>query len=263
MIQRPCCESADAHLPPSSSSPAGRLRLLQQRPPVPQRRPQRLAARAAAAAADPEAPRRRVVVTGQGVVSSLGHDPAQFYDALLSGKSGIRQIQGFDACERGGQRALLPATGRRRRRRRRAERDRPRPWPPPPGAASLPTTIAGEVRDLECSGYVLKKWEKRIDPVMKYTHVSASNNSIIYNTKHSPAAAAACFTAGSRRRNAGGRRCNATALAGWEGEGREDRPRVRARSCACGPPSAPAAIRPPPPPSNPPPTYPHTYPHTN
>ena len=31
---------------------------------------------------------RRVVVTGLGVVSCLGHDHASFYDALLEGKSG-------------------------------------------------------------------------------------------------------------------------------------------------------------------------------
>jgi len=42
---------------------------------------------------------RRVVVTGMGVVSSLGHDPAQFYDNLLAGKSGISLIESFDACE--------------------------------------------------------------------------------------------------------------------------------------------------------------------
>ncbi len=28
-------------------------------------------------------PKRRVVVTGLGVVSSLGHDPKEFYDNLL------------------------------------------------------------------------------------------------------------------------------------------------------------------------------------
>lgn len=93
------------------------------------------AVRVAAARVDPEAPRRRVVVTGQGLVSCLGHDPTEFYDNLLAGKSGIRQIQGFDA-------------------------------------SFLPTTFAGEVRDLDSSGYVVKKWEKRIDPVMKYTHVA-------------------------------------------------------------------------------------------
>ncbi len=39
---------------------------------------------------------RRVVVTGMGVVSCLGHDPQTFYDNLLEGKSGITEIEGFD-----------------------------------------------------------------------------------------------------------------------------------------------------------------------
>jgi hypothetical protein len=39
---------------------------------------------------------RRVVVTGMGLVSCLGHDPQTFYDNLLEGKSGITEIEGFD-----------------------------------------------------------------------------------------------------------------------------------------------------------------------
>lgn len=39
---------------------------------------------------------RRVVVTGMGVVSCLGHDPDTFYDNLLAGKSGVTDIEGFD-----------------------------------------------------------------------------------------------------------------------------------------------------------------------
>ena len=35
---------------------------------------------------------RRVVVTGHGVVSSLWHDPQEFYQNLLAGKSGISLI---------------------------------------------------------------------------------------------------------------------------------------------------------------------------
>lgn len=60
---------------------------------------------AAAAAADTTPPpfgkgaARRVVITGMGVVSSLGHDPTEFYDNLLAGKSGISLIEGFDACK--------------------------------------------------------------------------------------------------------------------------------------------------------------------
>ena len=42
---------------------------------------------------------RRVVVTGMGVVSCLGHDPTTFYDNLLAGTSGISEIQGFDISD--------------------------------------------------------------------------------------------------------------------------------------------------------------------
>ena len=52
-----------------------------------------------AAAAAGEAAPRRVVITGMGVVSSLGHDPAEFYGNLLAGKSGISLIENFDASE--------------------------------------------------------------------------------------------------------------------------------------------------------------------
>ena len=40
---------------------------------------------------------RRVVVTGLGVVTSLGHDVDAVFDALCAGRSGIRPIQRFDA----------------------------------------------------------------------------------------------------------------------------------------------------------------------
>jgi len=40
---------------------------------------------------------RRVVITGLGVVSSIGLGKEVFWSALLEGKSGIRRIQGFDA----------------------------------------------------------------------------------------------------------------------------------------------------------------------
>ncbi len=57
------------------------------------RRQRRVAAAAAAADAKPQ---RRVVVTGQGVVTSLGHTPDEFYNNLLAGKSGISMIEGWD-----------------------------------------------------------------------------------------------------------------------------------------------------------------------
>lgn len=42
---------------------------------------------------------RRVVVTGVGVVSPIGHDPDMFYSNLLEGISGISQIEAFDCSE--------------------------------------------------------------------------------------------------------------------------------------------------------------------
>lgn len=41
-------------------------------------------------------PPRRVVVTGMGVETPLGHDPHTFYDNLLQGNSGISPIESFD-----------------------------------------------------------------------------------------------------------------------------------------------------------------------
>lgn len=44
---------------------------------------------------------RRVVVTGQGVVTSLGQTIETFYSNLLQGVSGISQIEGFDTSAHG------------------------------------------------------------------------------------------------------------------------------------------------------------------
>lgn len=42
---------------------------------------------------------RRVVVTGMGVVTPLGHDLDVFYNNLLDGASGISEIETFDCAE--------------------------------------------------------------------------------------------------------------------------------------------------------------------
>lgn len=44
----------------------------------------------------PDMKQRRVVVTGMGVVTPLGHDPDEFYNNLLRGISGISEIEAFD-----------------------------------------------------------------------------------------------------------------------------------------------------------------------
>src|SRR5207248_4617936 len=41
--------------------------------------------------------RRRVVVTGMGAVTPLGHSVAALYEAQLNGKSGVERIRNFDA----------------------------------------------------------------------------------------------------------------------------------------------------------------------
>src|SRR5437588_12338879 len=41
--------------------------------------------------------RRRIVITGMGVVSPLGHRVGELFSALLEGRSGVGPIEGFDA----------------------------------------------------------------------------------------------------------------------------------------------------------------------
>lgn len=43
--------------------------------------------------------RRRVVVTGVGVVTPIGHDADVFYGNLLEGVSGISDIEAFDCAQ--------------------------------------------------------------------------------------------------------------------------------------------------------------------
>lgn len=42
---------------------------------------------------------QRVVVTGMGVISPLGHDVETLWEALLAGRSGVRRVESFDASE--------------------------------------------------------------------------------------------------------------------------------------------------------------------
>ena len=42
-------------------------------------------------------PHKRVVVTGMGVVASLGHNVADFWASILAGKCGIDRVSLFDA----------------------------------------------------------------------------------------------------------------------------------------------------------------------
>ncbi|MHB8891181.1 MAG: beta-ketoacyl-ACP synthase II [Candidatus Limnocylindrales bacterium] len=83
----------------------------------------------------PERP-RRVVVTGTGIVSALGHDVASTWEGLTAGRSGIRTIQGFDPSR-------------------------------------LSVRIAGEVRDFDPSGVLDRKEMRRTDRYIQFALVCA------------------------------------------------------------------------------------------
>uniref|UniRef100_J3LPL4 3-oxoacyl-[acyl-carrier-protein] synthase n=2 Tax=Oryza brachyantha TaxID=4533 RepID=J3LPL4_ORYBR len=79
----------------------------------------------------PDIKQRRVVVTGMGVVTPLGHDPDEFYNNLLQGVSGISEIEAFDC-------------------------------------SNYPTRIAGEIKSFSTDGWVAPKLAKRMDKFMLY-----------------------------------------------------------------------------------------------
>ena len=75
--------------------------------------------------------RRRVVVTGMGVVTPVGNDLETFWRALISGKSGIGPITHFDATD-------------------------------------YRTRIAGEVKDFDPADHFEKRDLRRIDPFSQF-----------------------------------------------------------------------------------------------
>ncbi len=79
--------------------------------------------------------KKRVVVTGMGIVSCFGTDVDHFYDSLLALKSGVTPIDSFD-CE------------------------------------DYPTRFAASVRDFEVGDYMDKKQARRVDPFIRYTVVA-------------------------------------------------------------------------------------------
>jgi len=79
--------------------------------------------------------KRRVVVTGMGVVSCYGTDVDFFYKQLLEGKSGIVSIEEFP-CE------------------------------------EYPTRFAGVIRHFDTGSYLDKKQARRVDPVIRYAIVA-------------------------------------------------------------------------------------------
>lgn len=79
--------------------------------------------------------KKRIVVTGMGLVSCLGCDVDHFYNQLLAGKSGIVSITEFPCDE-------------------------------------FPTRFAGSMQDFDTDGYIDKKQARRVDPFIRYAIVA-------------------------------------------------------------------------------------------
>ncbi|MBA0683893.1 hypothetical protein Goari_025519, partial [Gossypium aridum] len=80
-------------------------------------------------------PKKRVVVTGMGLVSVFGNDVDVYYDKLLSGESGIGLIDRFDASK-------------------------------------FPTRFAGQIRGFTSEGYIDGKNDRRLDDCLRYCIVA-------------------------------------------------------------------------------------------
>jgi len=79
---------------------------------------------------------RRVVITGMGVISPLGHTVDEFWQNLLAGKSGVDRITRFDT-------------------------------------ANFDTKIAAEVKDFNAENYIEKKEVRRMDAFTHYALAAA------------------------------------------------------------------------------------------
>ncbi|OWR27073.1 beta-ketoacyl-[acyl-carrier-protein] synthase II [Saccharibacillus sp. O23] len=79
----------------------------------------------------------RVVVTGMGVVTSLGKDVETFWNSLLAGKSGISKIESFDVSE-------------------------------------YPTQIAAEIHDFNPEDYVERKEARKMDRYVQFAYAASS-----------------------------------------------------------------------------------------
>lgn len=80
-------------------------------------------------------PKKRVVITGMGLVSVFGNDVDAYYEKLLEGESGIGPIDRFDASK-------------------------------------LPTRFAGQIRGFSSDGYIDGKNDRRLDDCLRYCLVS-------------------------------------------------------------------------------------------
>lgn len=80
-------------------------------------------------------PKKRVVITGMGLVSVFGNDVDAYYDKLLEGQSGIGPIDRFDASK-------------------------------------FPTRFAGQIKGFTAEGYIDGKNDRRLDDYLRYCLVS-------------------------------------------------------------------------------------------
>ena len=80
-------------------------------------------------------PKKRVVITGMGLVSVFGNDVDTYYEKLLEGQSGISLIDRFDASK-------------------------------------FPTRFAGQIKGFSSEGYIDGKNDRRLDDCLRYCLVS-------------------------------------------------------------------------------------------
>lgn len=80
-------------------------------------------------------PKKRVVITGMGLVSVFGSDIDVFYNKLLEGESGISLIDRFDA-------------------------------------SSFPVRFGGQIRDFSSQGYIDCENDRRLDDCSRYCLVA-------------------------------------------------------------------------------------------
>lgn len=80
-------------------------------------------------------PKKRIVITGMGVVSVFGNDVDAFYEKLLEGTSGITLIDRFDA-------------------------------------STFSVRFAGQIRDFSSTGYIDGKNDRRLDDCWRYCLVA-------------------------------------------------------------------------------------------
>lgn len=80
-------------------------------------------------------PKKRIVITGMGIVSVFGNNIDSFYDKLLEGESGISLIDKFDVL-------------------------------------NFPVRIGGQIRDFSSIGYIVGKNDRRLDDCWRYCIVA-------------------------------------------------------------------------------------------